>query len=161
DEIAYAGDERVVHRLVGVDTLDGGARLTAVDEAPENDGVRRALDVAVGARDERGLAAELEDARHEVRAARGRDAFARIDASGEDELLDAALDEGGADVAAPVDDAEEIFGQAGRVEDLLRLPDRERRDLARLEHHGVAGDERAQYVPHRDHEGEVPRRDHA
>ena len=68
--------------------------------------------------------------------------------------------------AAPVgpvagDDLEEVLRQAGAVPDLLRLERDERRHLARLEHDGVAGDERGDDVAQRELEREVPRRDDA
>ena len=78
---------------VRVDALDRDADLTGVREAAEHDGARGALDVAVGAGDERRLAAELHHARDEALAARRGDALAGRDAAGEDELLDARLDE--------------------------------------------------------------------
>ena len=81
----HALDERLVHGVVRVDALDRDADLPAVGEAAEDDRARRALEVAVRARDERRLAAELHHARDEPRAARRRDPPARLHAAGEDE----------------------------------------------------------------------------
>jgi hypothetical protein len=154
-------EEAVVDLAVRVDALDGDAHLAAVGEAAVHEAARRALDVDVGASDERRLAAELHDARDEALAARGRDALSRGDAAREDEELDAGVDERGARRAVAGDDLEEIRREACLVPDLLRFEGDERGHLARLEDGRVARDERHHDVAERELEGEVPRRDHA
>jgi hypothetical protein len=161
DELVHAAHQRLVNRLVRVDALDRDADLAGVREAAEDDRARRRLEVAVGAREERCLSAELHHARDQLRAARRRDASPGRHAAGEDELLDAALDERLPGRAEPGDHAEEVLGEARRVVDLFRLLRDERRHLARLEDDRAPGDERRGDVPHRDRERVVPRRDDA
>ena len=130
-----------------------------VDEAAEDDGARGALEIAVGAGDERSFSAELDDGRDEIRAARSGDLPARRDAAREHELLDATLDEGLPDVAAAVCDLEEVLRQARGIVDRLRFLHRERSHLARLHDDRASRDERREDVAHGDDERKVPRRD--
>ena len=63
--------------------------------------------------------------------------------------------------AAAGDDLEQVGRQLGREVQLPRLERDQRRDLRRLEHDGVAGDQRHHRLAERNREREVPRRDHA
>jgi hypothetical protein len=156
-----ARDERVVDLLVGVDTLDRGARLPPVREAAVHDRVRRLFDVGVGTGDEGRFASKLEHARNEARTARGADLLSDGDRSGENHPLDAAVDERFARLAVSDDDREEIFAHPGRVVDLLRLQHHEGSRLARLHDHRVPCNQSSNDGAERDDQGAVPRRNHA
>ena len=65
-----------------------------------------------------------------------------------------------ADVAARAgDEVEHALRNAGFMQDLDEPHARERRLRRRLDHHGVAGDQRGRELPRRDGDGEVPGRD--
>ncbi len=147
--------------MVSVDALDRDADLAAVREAAEHDRSRRSFEVAVFASHERRLAPELHRARNEARPARRGDLAPGLDGASEDAVVDPPLDERLPCGREAEDDAEEVFGQARRVVDLLRLHQDERRDLAWFDHARVAGDQRLDDRAHREHEREVPRRDHS
>ncbi len=57
--------------------------------------------------------------------------------------------------------AEQILGQAGRIENFFGFEQHQRRDFARLDDAGVASDEGLDHASHWDDQGEIPRRYHA
>ena len=63
--------------------------------------------------------------------------------------------------ARPGDDVDDALGDPGLERELLEPQRRQRRQLGRLEHHGVAGGQRRRELPRRDRQREVPRRDQA
>jgi hypothetical protein len=102
--------------LDDVHALDRHADLSRVEKRAEHGGAGGAVEVGVGAHDERILAAELERARDEPPAARPRRSCGRCDAAGERDLVDACVDERGAGLAVADDDLE----NAGRQSPLRR-----------------------------------------
>src|SRR5208337_3475616 len=93
DQRLHPVEDRLVDLLVGVYALDRDAHLPAVGEAAPHDGVRGALDVAVLARHERRLAAELHRARDEPLPARGGDLAPGLHGAGEHAEVDPGVDE--------------------------------------------------------------------
>jgi hypothetical protein len=105
------------------------------------------------------LAAELEGAGDEVAAAGLAHLASGAHAAGEADLVDAGLDQGGAGLAVALDDVEQPVRQAGLGEEIEHETPGEGRDLGRLDHHRVAGEERLHRRVERQDEGAVPGRD--
>ena len=123
--------------------------------------VDRRLEVGVGEDDVGVLAAEFERDPLDGRRGRGHDPGARRDAAGERDQVDVRVL--GQRRAGLGPGAEHQIGDAGGQPGLLQRPHQQdrgrRRQLARLEHEGVAGQQRRGHLPGRLQQRVVPRRD--
>jgi hypothetical protein len=165
DDAGGHGDELVVDGVEDVDALGGHAQLAGGGEGADEGVVDGLLEVGVVADDHRVLAAELEDDGGEVVDAGLEDALAVADRSGEDDLVDAGGDEGGAGGAVAGDELDEVdavaLGAQGLVEDLLDAGGGPGGPLADLHEGGVAGHDRGDRGGEHVLQREVPRADDA
>ena len=144
-------DEAVVHRAFDEDPAAGAAVLSGVVEHRARHACRGRLEVGVGEHDVGALAAELERdplqrvgrAPHDVLADRRRPGEADL---GDVRMVDQPLP-GRRPVADH--DVEDAFGDAGLERQLGEADARQRRQLARLEHHRVAARQRRAELPRR------------
>ncbi len=155
-----AGDEAVGDVRDDVDALDPRAGLSGVREAGPGDPVDRVVELGVGADDRRVLAAELEDRPLHLRRAGRADRVAGRDRPGEEDLADARVDDGPADVAAAVQDPNEPLGDSGLHEREANAIAEQRRQLRRLQDDAVAGHQRDRDLAEGDRPGVVPGGDH-
>ncbi|KAH8711607.1 hypothetical protein HC256_008421 [Beauveria bassiana] len=148
------GQQRVGHKDAGA----VGADLAGGEEVGRHGHVGGLVRVRVGEDDDGALAAELHgDALH-VLGGRGGNLAAGADLAGEGDLGDARVgDEGHAGArAVAVDDVEDARGHAGLDVDLGERVCVQRRDLAGLVDHAVAGGEARGRLPEGDLDGVVP-----
>ena len=152
-------EELVVHGLLDVDALDRDADLAGVVEPVGGRGVRGALEVGVGEHDHRVLAPEFEAHRGQrLRGARHH-LLAGGDRAGEHHVVD-LVDQRRTGLAAAGGDVENALREAAVGEHLGHQQRGERRDLRRLQDHGVAGGERRDAVAERVRQRVVPGADH-
>ena len=139
----------------------GDARLTGRGEDARDHALDRVVEVRVVEHDVRRLAAKLHaDALQPAR--RGFvDALAGGVRAGERDLADERmLDQSGADVGAEAgDDVDDAGRESGLLDQLHELERRRRRELRRLDHHGVAGSQRRRQLPRHQQQRRVPRND--
>src|SRR5204863_6447651 len=84
------------------------------------------------------------------------DRLADVGRAGEGDLVDLALDQGGAGAAVAGDDVDDTGRQLGLAQDVAEVESRERRRLGRLEHDGVPGGQRRRDLPGQHQQWEVP-----
>ena len=155
--------ELVVDRLLDDQARTGGADLAGVQEDRGERHVERRLAVRVGEDDVGVLATKLEsDLLHRARGG-GHDPLAGGETAGEGDQVDARVL--GERRARPGPGTDDEVGHAGRQPGLLEQPHqvdgRVRRELARLEHEGVAGRQAGGDLPGHLEEWVVPGRDQA
>jgi hypothetical protein len=155
--------EPLDNRLLDDDTGGGRAALTGREEGGVDHDVHGVGNLRVGEHDRRVLAAHLE--LHARPALRGldRDAAAGGFRSGErDGPHGCVLDDLGADFRAGTShEVDRAFRDARLVERFHHAQRTERRQVRRLQHDGIAGDQRGRGLPRRNRNREVPRRDQA
>jgi hypothetical protein len=155
-----AGQELLRHRLVDQQPGAGQADLAGVvvlaDRVPD-----RQVQVGVSEHQQRGLAAELERGRSQLRAGRCGDLPAGLDRAGEAHPGQVWMrGQRRAGLAAqPLHDVEHAVRQPRVPGDVGQQAGGKRRPLGRLGHHRVPGRQRGRDPPGREHERGVPRRD--
>src|SRR5205823_6966488 len=127
----------------------------------EPDRVHHALDdavqIGVVEYEERALAAELERQLLARPGGRLADDASHLRRAREGDFVDVAVrDQQPAGTAVARDDVQHAGGEPGLMRDLGQAQRRERRELRRLEHHGVSGRERRRDLPGEHQEREVP-----
>ena len=160
DVVGDALHELVVDRRLDVHALDRDADLAGVVHRVVGGGVGRPLDIGVGAHDQRVLAAELEVARDQPLGGRLEDRFAGLGRAGEHDAID-RLDQRRAGRPVAGCDLKRPVGQPGLAHHLRHQQRAQRRHLAGLEDHAVAGRQRRDAVTERIGDRKVPRADHA
>src|SRR5829696_6266259 len=156
----YLAHELLVEGLLDVDPLDRLADLPGVRHAVVDGGVGSALDVGVAQDDHRVLAAELERYGRERPRRALHHLLAGLRRAGEHEVVD-VIDQRRPCFAASGRDLEDPVGEPGSLRALGDQQRRERRHLAGLQHHGVAGHQRGDAVAEAVRQRVVPGRDDA
>ena len=154
-------DELVVDALLDQQPRAGRADLAGVQEHGRQGEVQGDLEVGVGEDDVGVLAAELERDLLDRGGGRGHHPPAGDQATGEGHQVDArVLDQGRGRVGTGAEDeVADARGQPGLLEQPHQDDAGVRRQLARLEHEGVAGGEAGRDLPGGLEERVVPRRD--
>ncbi len=155
-------DEGVVHRLVDVEAVGGGAGLAHVAHLGDHRALDRGIEVGVVEDDERGVAAELHHRLDDVLRGGGDQLPPDLGRAGEGDDADAQVLEHLADHrarAARGDDVDDARRHARLLEDRHQGQRGQRRLRGRLEDDGAAGGERRADLARRHRGGEVPRRD--
>ncbi|MCY1359625.1 hypothetical protein D9M69_462070 [compost metagenome] len=155
------GDELVVHRFLDEDPAACGAALAVQGEDGEQRGVQGAVEVGVVEDQHRRLAAQL----HGVLLQAGglHDLAAGGGAAGEGDrahvrVTDQGVARGG---AVTLHHVQHAFGDAGFQGQTAQFVGGQRRQLAHLQHGGVAQGQAGRGLPGGGHEGHVPRRHQA
>ena len=147
-----------VDRLLHQDARAGGAALAVVREDHEDGRVERALEVGVVEDDERALAAELHA--ELLQAGRSARCGCRSRVEPVNEIARTSRMRAPAARRPPavaVHDVQHAGRNAGLERQLAEARGRERRQLAHLQHRGVAEREAGRDLPGRRHERHVPR----
>src|SRR6266404_1892678 len=158
-----ARNKFVVHRLVHSDAAGCGAALTGGAEAAPDSAVDGEIEVGIVHHDDDVLAAHLEAAMLEFGCAGFRDQAADGGRAGKADHRNLQMLGQGRAGVGPVaaHQVHYAFGNTGFGEDLHQIVGGERSVLSRLQHDGVAADQRGHDFPRRDGHGKIPRRDHA
>ncbi len=152
--------KRGAHALLHEHARAVRANLALCIEVAEDCGGDGVVEVGVGKDDQRRLAAELHGDVLQRAGGGGHDPFSRRHRAGERDFGDPRMcRKRRADLARAEHDGEEPGGRARFLDDLRKLDCRDRRQLARLEDHGVAGGKRRRALPARDLDRVVPRAD--
>ena len=166
-QLLGARDELLLQLLVDAALHDHarrrGAALAGRAERRPDDAVDREVDVGVVHDDDRVLAAELEVDVLQLVGRVLRDEHAGLARAGERDHrhVGVAHERVARLLAEAVHDLHDALGQAGLVQQVDEALREQRRVLGRLQHDGVAADERGRELPRRDRDREVPRRDRA
>ena len=146
----------------GVNTLDRDTGLAAIHEAAPDRGAGGDVQIGVGENDHGIFAAEFERGRNQLFGAGFGDALAGGDAAGEKNFVGAGGDEGGAEIAAALDDLYEILGKFGLGAEFGEQFTDERAgprgQFGRLQDYRITGGESRDDLGHRNRERVVPRR---
>ena len=158
--LGYQRDELVVHRLLDVDALNGGACLAGVGHAAPDRTVRRPLEVGVGEHDHRVLAPELEAVWDQPLGGALGDLPAGAGGAGELDVVGLVNQRG-----AGGSRAGQAFEHSWSAQVLAPATDDlaggERGELRRLDGDRCTGQQRGHRIGQGDQDGEVPRADDA
>ena len=158
DGAQHGTHERVLHRGIDQHVVRGNTRLAGVEELRPRDPSRGDVDVGVGGHDRGALATQLERHRGEVLGRSGHDDAADRAVAGVEDVVELLTEQLGRLIDAPGDDLHD--GGVEVLRDELGHQRRcGRRDLRRLEHHGVASCDGRHQGSEQQLEGVVPRRD--
>jgi hypothetical protein len=153
-------DEGVALRARHQHVVRRHAGLATVEALAEGDALGGVLDRIAGRDERRALAAELQRHRRQVRRRRRHHALADFGRAGEQQVVEGQLREGGAERGIALHDLH-LVGVEDRGEHAREQRAHGRRVFGRLDHHAVAGGERARQRHDGQLEGIVPGRDDA